>query len=114
MYFRLCILVYLTIIVVNGRLLGQRQRPLLSSNFVNEINAAQTTWKAGPSKFMSWSRQSIERLMGVPQEYFEQHKTLEVREHEVPKDLPENFDPREQWPNCPTLKEVRDQGRFVI
>jgi len=24
--------------------------------------------------------------------------------------LPKNFDPREQWPNCPTLKEIRDQG----
>lgn len=25
-------------------------------------------------------------------------------------ELPKNFDPREQWPNCPTLKEIRDQG----
>ena len=24
--------------------------------------------------------------------------------------LPKNFDSREQWPNCPTLKEIRDQG----
>lgn len=26
-------------------------------------------------------------------------------------DLPENFDSREQWPDCPTIKEVRDQVR---
>jgi cathepsin B len=25
-------------------------------------------------------------------------------------DLPENFDARDQWPDCPTLKEIRDQG----
>ena len=25
-------------------------------------------------------------------------------------DIPESFDPREQWPDCPTLKEIRDQG----
>lgn len=25
-------------------------------------------------------------------------------------DLPENFDAREQWPNCPTIKQIRDQG----
>ena len=25
-------------------------------------------------------------------------------------DLPTNFDPRTQWPQCPSLKEVRDQG----
>lgn len=24
--------------------------------------------------------------------------------------LPDSFDPREQWPNCPTLKQIRDQG----
>lgn len=26
------------------------------------------------------------------------------------KDLPDNFDARDKWTNCPTLKEVRDQG----
>ena len=26
------------------------------------------------------------------------------------RDLPAAFDAREQWPNCPTIKEVRDQG----
>ncbi|XP_030040675.2 cathepsin B [Manduca sexta] len=26
------------------------------------------------------------------------------------KDLPENFDAREKWPNCETIKEVYDQG----
>ncbi|XP_008402079.1 cathepsin B-like, partial [Poecilia reticulata] len=24
--------------------------------------------------------------------------------------LPAEFDSREQWPNCPTLREIRDQG----
>lgn len=24
--------------------------------------------------------------------------------------LPESFDAREQWPNCPTIREIRDQG----
>ena len=28
-------------------------------------------------------------------------------------DIPESFDPREQWPDCPTLKEIRDQGGGV-
>ena len=113
MFLRFCILVYLALITVDGRRLRAR-RPLLSSDLINEINSAQTTWKAGPSKFMSWSKESIERLMGVRPEYAEHHKELEILEHEVPNDLPENFDPREQWPNCPTLKEVRDQGRSVI
>ncbi|CAH2323019.1 cathepsin B [Pelobates cultripes] len=25
-------------------------------------------------------------------------------------DLPENFDSQEAWPNCPTIREIRDQG----
>ena len=25
-------------------------------------------------------------------------------------DIPDSFDPREQWPDCPTIKEIRDQG----
>lgn len=35
-----------------------------------------------------------------------------VREHVLDgfPAFPDSFDPREQWPNCPTLKEVRDQG----
>ncbi|CAF0996384.1 unnamed protein product [Rotaria magnacalcarata] len=109
MFFRLFIIAYVTLISVNGRILRVK-RPLLSLNLIDEINSAQTTWKAGPSKFMSWSKSSIERLMGVRPEYFEQHKDLQVLEHAVPTDLPENFDARDQWPNCPTLKEVRDQG----
>lgn len=35
-----------------------------------------------------------------------------VREHVLDgfPAFPDSFDPREQWPNCPSLKEVRDQG----
>lgn len=29
-------------------------------------------------------------------------------------DLPENFDSRVQWPNCPTINEIRDQVRNLI
>lgn len=25
-------------------------------------------------------------------------------------ELPDNFDSRTQWPNCPTINEIRDQG----
>lgn len=35
---------------------------------------------------------------------------LPEKKMEPLKDLPASFDSRTQWPNCPTLKEVRDQG----
>jgi cathepsin B len=87
---------------------------LLTQELIDEINAAQTTWKAGPSKFMLWPEKSVKRLMGVRPEYFEQHKLITPIEHEVPADLPDNFDARTQWPNCPSINEVRDQGRSVL
>ncbi|CAF1069301.1 unnamed protein product [Adineta ricciae] len=108
MFLRLCLAVCLAFAAVNGRVV--KPKPFLTESLVNEINAAQTTWKAGSSKFMSWSEASIKRLMGVRPEYFEQIKAIKSIEHEVPNDLPDNFDARTQWPNCPSLKEVRDQG----
>ncbi|CAF5225742.1 unnamed protein product, partial [Rotaria magnacalcarata] len=39
-----------------------------------------------------------------------QHKLITPIQHEVPKGLPDNFDARDQWPNCQSIKEVRDQG----
>jgi cathepsin B len=110
MFTRFCLIIYLAFVVVDGRIL-RFKGSLLGTDLIEQINSAQTTWKAGPSKFMSWSMSSIKRLMGVHPDYYELHKQLDVLEHEVPNDLPENFDAREQWPNCPTLKEVRDQGR---
>jgi cathepsin B len=74
---------------------------------INEV--VKPSWKAGVSKFKGWSMTSIKRLMGVLNvgkitEY------LAVQEHHDVGDLPDEFDSRVQWPNCPTIKEVRDQG----
>ena len=110
MHLRLCLLVCLAFAAAAN---ARGIKPFLTTDFVHKINAAQTTWKASPSKFMTWSRESIQRLMGVRPEYAAQHKLIEPIEHDVPNDLPTNFDAREQWANCPTIKEVRDQGRFV-
>jgi cathepsin B len=84
----------------------------LTNEMINHINFnANTTWKAAPTKFHSWSMQSIKRLMGVPLEVLpEITKELPIIEHKIINDIPDQFDPRDKWPNCPTLKEIRDQG----
>jgi len=79
-------------------------------HYINE--KANTTWKAGPTKFDSWSLAAVKRLMGVPLEHIP-HVTrgLPVREYEITVgDLPDEFDSRTQWPECPTIQEIRDQG----
>lgn len=108
MFLRLCFAVCLAFVIVNGRV--TKPKPFLTDKFVSEINSAQSTWTAGSTKFMKWSKQSIKRLMGVRPEYFEQHKSLTPIDHQVPAALPDSFDAREQWPNCASIKEVRDQG----
>jgi cathepsin B len=108
MHLRLCLALCLAFVVANGRLI--RQKPFITQQFINEINSAQSTWKAGPSKFDSMSEHAIKRMMGVRPDYFEQIKHVKPIEHEVPAALPDSFDAREQWANCASIKEIRDQG----
>jgi cathepsin B len=108
MHIRICLVICLVLVAVNGRII--KQKPFLTQDFIDEINSKQTTWKAAPSKFMSWSLKSVKRLMGVRPEHFEQVKLVTPIEHEVPKDLPDTFDARTQWPKCTVIGEIRDQG----
>lgn len=53
----------------------------------------------------------LRRLMGVHPDSVKYR--LEEIVHDdggLGDDLPENFDSREQWPDCPTIREIRDQG----
>jgi len=88
----------------------KHERPLITSSFIDHINSVQSSWKAGPTKFQSWPLKSIKRLMGVRDGYLDRLKKIEPLVHDVPNDIPTSFDARENWPNCPTIKEVRDQG----
>lgn len=86
----------------------------LSEEMVHFVNVKMnSSWKAGHTKFHSWSMKAIKRLMGVPSWHLNKiTKNLPVMYHddaELAK-LEESFDSREQWPDCPTIKEVRDQG----
>ena len=83
----------------------------LSDHMINYINLkVNTTWKAGPTKFHQWSWPSIKRLMGVPIWHMKEvNANLPIVEHPI-GDIPENFDSRQQWPDCPTMSEIRDQG----
>lgn len=84
---------------------------LVSDEFIQSINKLNTTWKAGRNFHEDIDLQYFKTLMGVHPD----HKA-----HQLPKlttsvgdqidDLPEEFDARVQWPNCPTIKEIRDQG----
>lgn len=83
----------------------------LSDEFINEINSKATTWKAGRNFHADTSLRYIKGLMGVhpdSKKFLEPIKTddnlLALGE------IPEQFDARTNWPDCPTINEIRDQA----
>ncbi|XP_046392674.1 cathepsin B-like [Ischnura elegans] len=86
----------------------------LSDEFVEKINSLGTTWEAGRNFGPHVPMAHIRNLMGVPRDFRENSATKRPPEksHFLIRNeiLPENFDARKQWPNCPTISEIRDQG----
>ncbi|MCI3325462.1 cathepsin B family protein [Escherichia coli] len=86
---------------------------ILSDAEINYINKVQSSWKAGRNFQPSFAK-DVRNLLGVDIEASRKYTlgTMEVKTFlgNGIKDLPDNFDARDKWTNCPTLKEVRDQG----
>merc|ERR1712002_589483 len=82
----------------------------LSQDFIDKINAEGSTWKAGRNFPLGTPKSYLRRLNGVlpgPKGPKYNRRTVNIPEG---FEIPENFDAREQWPDCPTIKEIRDQG----
>lgn len=80
---------------------------ILSDEFIIRINSVNSTWKARRNFHISTSLGYIKGLLGVLEEHGLAHK-LQVQFNRTK--LPDNFDSRLQWPYCPTIGEIRDQG----
>ena len=78
-------------------------------NLVEKINGLKTTWKAGENKrFTRMPMSVIKKTMGT---FLDQSgSTLPTKTYENVGDIPETFDARTQWPNCPSISDIRDQG----
>ena len=74
-----------------------------------EINNLKTTWTAGVSKRFDYpgvTEDDVRALCGV----LEGGPSLPVKNITPLRDLPDTFDARTQWPNCPTISDIHDQG----
>merc|ERR1719187_1248788 len=82
----------------------------LSDEFLQVLQSKTTTWKAGRNFHKDTPLEFLKGLNGVLPS--PKGPKPNRRIGSVPKgfDIPENFDAREQWPDCPTIKEIRDQG----
>ncbi|TPP60838.1 cathepsin B [Fasciola gigantica] len=79
-------------------------------HYVNEESGA--SWKA------AWSArfngvEHFKHHLGALTETPEQRKSRRptVRHYVSDSDLPESFDARVQWPDCPSISEIRDQSK---
>ncbi|XP_075751954.1 cathepsin B isoform X2 [Rhipicephalus microplus] len=85
------------------------QTDAFSDKMIQYINYLNTTWKAGRNPGFE-DPAYVRSLLGVHPE--NQRYRLPERRLDLSSlgPLPENFDSRENWPECTTIGEIRDQG----
>jgi len=96
--------------MVSGEVGVRRLHAPLGQHMVDHINNnIKPNWTAGLNFHPDTDLAYIRRLCGVlPEAKF--HRLPEKKHLLAGIQLPKDFDPRKKWPNCPSLKEVRDQG----
>ena len=79
--------------------------------FIAEINQKKSTWKAGRNFHQDTDMSYIRNMLGVhpDSKSFRLPELTELLGGSV-TELPESFDSRTNWPDCPTIQEIRDQG----
>ncbi|TNN82691.1 Cathepsin B [Liparis tanakae] len=92
----LCVLVTVSV---------SRAHPQLT-DLVELINKANSTWTAGQNFYnidISYVKGLCGTILNGPKLPEVVHSTDGIK-------LPASFDARQQWPNCPTIQQIRDQG----
>ena len=104
-------MVLLALLLVGLALIEAGQdNQILSKNFIKKINTAETTWKAGRNFHHETSHNFLKTLMGVhplSHQHLPPAKRTLFGGVEV---VPEHFDARSKWSECPSVREIRDQG----
>ena len=104
---------FLSLLVASISALPTNDPQPLTDQMVSHVNnLLSSTWRAERNKFHDWSLKSFKRLLGVPLSSIDRSESkLKPKIHQVfLGDIPESFDARTQWPQCPSMQEIRDQG----
>ncbi len=83
---------------------------ILSDDFISDLNSLPgMTWTAGKNFHPGTSTNFLRTLMGVHPGH---RRFLPAPKRRLlgVEAIPEEFDSRERWPDCPSVKEIRDQG----
>lgn len=80
----------------------------LSDELVDLVNKVGSTWKARQyDRFSKMPFETLKDMMGARQG---SHDLPMMTFPDSADVIPATFDSREHWPNCPSLRDVRDQG----
>uniref|UniRef100_A0A1I7UBU8 Pept_C1 domain-containing protein n=1 Tax=Caenorhabditis tropicalis TaxID=1561998 RepID=A0A1I7UBU8_9PELO len=86
---------------------------LRGQELVDYVNKQQTTFKTKLGTYFSSYPDTIKKqLMGAKMvEIPEEYRVFEMTHPEVlDAAIPDSFDSRAQWPNCPSISKIRDQS----
>lgn len=94
------------------------EKPLITEDMVNSLNKIPSkTWTATASngpRVDGASRAAIRRLLGVKADNKAVHaqmlKPRVFTAAELAAPIPDSFDSATNWPNCPTITQIRDQS----
>uniref|UniRef100_A0A915Q7B8 Ras-GEF domain-containing protein n=1 Tax=Setaria digitata TaxID=48799 RepID=A0A915Q7B8_9BILA len=84
---------------------------LTGQELIDYVNSHQTLWKAERNKFDLYSNDVKYGLLGVNQVKLsvKDKKNLSPSRY-FRMNIPESFDAREKWPECASLRNIRDQS----
>ncbi|KPI89806.1 CPC cysteine peptidase Clan CA family C1 Cathepsin B-like (CPC) [Leptomonas seymouri] len=112
-----CFVALLTVVLAttsNGLYATPKSGALLHEDFVAEINAkANGQWTASAENghvVTGKSFDEIKSLMGVRSLHTRILKQRVFTKEELAQTIPESFDSAENWPQCKTITEIRDQS----
>jgi len=97
------------VLLVGSFIAGSLQSPTTHKKLekiAQYVNSLGTTWKAGKNFDDKYELKDLKKFAGV----LPGKKTNWPKAAPVTRELPESFDARDQWKNCYTIGEVRDQG----
>lgn len=85
---------------------------LLQASIVDQINAnPEYGWKAAINpRFANYTIGQFKRLFGGRSIPESESWNIPVVTHDISINLPKEFDARKQWPKCPTIGKIGDQG----
>ena len=82
----------------------------VSTSIIRDVNQKQSSWKAAHNHITRMPKSEARKLLGVDMDGLHAF-SWRVQSYSAAEiaAAPETFDSREQWPDCPTMQEIRNQ-----